>query len=200
TYAWVMPLLAALRIGAFIQLRLYQRVWRYASVEELVAVVVGVVASSVAAYGLVLLLLALGVGGAQALGFPRSVPVIDTFIMTALAGAWRFSLRLLQVPRRGARSHPGETALIVGGGSAALAVIRELRESDLALNPVGVLADDIESHQRLMGLRVIGAIRNLADVVQSEQAQVVILALPAADGRTLRRLVHEAESAGARCL
>lgn len=200
-YAWVIPLLAAIRVGAFIQLRLYQRVWRYASVEELVAVVVGVVVSSALAYGLVFVLFALGLAvGAQTLGFPRSVPVIDTLIMTTFAGAWRFSLRMLQVPRRGARARVGERALVVGGGSAALSVIRELREADLGFEPVGLLADDIPTNQRLMGLRVLGAIGDIAGAIQRERAQVVILALPTADGRTLRRLVHEAESAGARSM
>jgi FlaA1/EpsC-like NDP-sugar epimerase len=94
-----------------------------------------------------------------------------------------------------------ERALIVGDGSAALATIRELRANPgLALSPVGILADDLPVGQRLMGLPVLGRRTELQTVVQRDRVQVVLLALPSADGRTLRRLMRQAEAGGARCL
>jgi len=200
-FLWFVPLLAAVRLAAFIWLRLYQRAWRYASVDELVAVVLAVVGSSVVAYAaLFALVLTTPV---FALGFPRSVAITDTVLMIALAGAWRFALRISGIGRRGARASDKkfERALVVGDGAAALATIRELQANpSLGLAVSGILADDLPKNQRLMGLPVLGAREDLQAVIRRHDVRVVLLALPSVDGRTLRRLVRVAEGEGARCL
>jgi FlaA1/EpsC-like NDP-sugar epimerase len=200
-FIWAIPVLLTARLTAFLLFRLYQRVWLYASVDELVAVVMAVVGSSFVAYTAVYAVVL--TTPVSALGFPRSVAVIDTVVMVALAGAWRFGLRLTGVGRVGghARSVGTERALVVGDGSAALATIRELRANpSLALRPIGVLADDLPLGQRLMGLPVLGQRTDLSAVIQHNHVKVVLLALPSADGRTLRRLVRQAEAEGVRCL
>jgi FlaA1/EpsC-like NDP-sugar epimerase len=200
-FLWAIPLLLAARLISFVLFRLYQRVWRYASVEELVAVVLAVTASSLVAY-LVVYAVVLTTPGPVP-GFPRSVVILDTALMIGLAGAWRFALRLAAVGRAGQRgaSGPTDRALIVGDGSAALATIRELRANPmLALTAIGILADDLPVGQRLLGLPVLGGRTELQTVIQRDRIQVVLLALPSADGRTLRRLVRQAEAEGARCL
>jgi FlaA1/EpsC-like NDP-sugar epimerase len=200
-FLWVIPLLLVARLLTFVVFRLYQRVWRYASVEELVAVVLAVTISSVVAYVCVYVVVFTTPGPVP--GFPRSVVILDTALTIGLAGAWRFALRLAAVGRIGQRvgSGPTERALIVGDGSAALATIRELRANpSLALSPIGILADDLPTGQRLLGLPVLGLRTELQTVIRRNGIQVVLLALPSADGRTLRRLVRQAEAEGARCL
>ena len=198
-YAWAIPLLIAMRIGAFLAFRLYQRVWRYASIDELVAVLAAVVGSSVVAY--VLIYVGYVVRALPDVAFPRSVPVVDTVLLIAYAGSWRFAFRVLRFRRAGARHSVDDRALIVGSGTAAISVIRELRSDEgLGLEPIGVVADDIPLGQRLMGLRVLGRIDEVGRVAVAHGATVILLALPASPGRTLRRIVQEAEAIGARCL
>src|SRR2546425_6689531 len=95
-YIWLLPILIISRVAAFVFLRLYRRVWRYASVEGLFAIVCGVLASSIATYGSAFLFLM--TTGRNQLGFPRSVPVIETLLVIALAGGWRVSLPLAGNP------------------------------------------------------------------------------------------------------
>ena len=198
-YAWVLPVLVACRLSAFVLLRMYQRVWRYASVDELVAILAAVGLSSIAGYTFIYAIVFST--PASALGFPRSVAIMDTVLMIAFAGAWRFALRLGRVGRAGASTTRGQRALVVGGGAAAIAVLRELRaNSQLGLAPVGIVSDDLGEGQRLLGLPVLGPAADLARHIERSGAVAVLLALPSADGRTLRKLVHQAESAGARCL
>src|SRR5207247_6887189 len=86
-YVWLIPLLLAARIGAFLLLRLYQRVWRYASIDELVAVILAVSGSSLVAYSILYaIIFAAPSGLVAALGFPRSVAIPDTVLIVAL---WR---------------------------------------------------------------------------------------------------------------
>jgi FlaA1/EpsC-like NDP-sugar epimerase len=197
-FAWVIWPLIVVRIAAFLWLRLYQRAWRYASVDELVAVVAAVLGSSVIAYALVFAAV-WAVPGRDQLGFPRSVVVIDTFLIIALTGAWRFGLRIVGAGRAGASD--GKRALVVGGGNAASRVIRELRENrELGLYPIGILADELPRGQRVLGLVVFGPLVDLAGVVRAERVDVVLLALPEASGSMLRKLVKDAEALGVRCL
>jgi FlaA1/EpsC-like NDP-sugar epimerase len=200
-FLWAMPLLVVVRLATFVAFRLYQRVWRYASVDELLAVLLAVAVSSLLGYiAIYAVVLATPVA---VLGFPRSVVVIDTIFMIGLAGAWRFGLRFWGIGRSGSRARQDSTerALVVGDGAAALATIRELRSNPaLGLRAVGILAHDLPVGQRLMSLPVLGRRADLQRVVRDGDIKVVLLALPSADGRTLRRLVRDAEAVGARCL
>ena len=200
-YAWVIPLLMVARIVAFISLRLYQRVWHYASIDELLAVVAAVLMSSFVAYSVVIGVVAVD-PDFRSIGFPRSVAIIDSILALAFAGAWRFGLRVLGASRVGARGgRHAQRALIIGGGSAALATIRELRDHpELGLVAVGLLADDLSIGQRLLNVPVIGAVADLSSSAATQDATVALLALPSAEGRVLRRLVRESEAAGLRCL
>jgi FlaA1/EpsC-like NDP-sugar epimerase len=199
-YLWAVPVLVVARVGAFLLLRLYQRVWRYASVDELLAVLGAVLGSSAIAYAVIY------IGYLEAapttVSFPRSIPVIDSVLMIALAGAWRFAFRVVGVSRRGARTVAGlDRAIVVGSGTAALSVIRDLHANvELGMTPVGLVADDLPREQRLLGMPVLGKSDELAAIVKEHNVSVVLLALPSADGKALRRLVRAAESAGARCL
>src|SRR2546423_1435457 len=51
TFFWVAALLVVVRVATFLLLRLYQRAWRYASVEELLAIAAAVLGSTIVAYG-----------------------------------------------------------------------------------------------------------------------------------------------------
>src|SRR5207253_8846704 len=124
-YLWVVPALVVVRLGAFMLLRLYQRVWRYASVDELIAVLAAVAGSSTVAY-IAIYAVALS-SPFRTIGFPRSVAIIDTIFMVALAGAWRFALRAIGAGRAGAAVVPGgsESALVLRNGAPVLEVLRE---------------------------------------------------------------------------
>jgi FlaA1/EpsC-like NDP-sugar epimerase len=199
-FLWVIAVLLICRLGSFLALRLYSRVWQYASVGELVAVLAAVLGSSLVAYLIVFFVVAAKPAGA--LGFPRSVAIVDTVLMAAIAGAWRFGFRLLgtrRVTRHSDKSR--DRAVVVGGGSAALGVLREIEaNADLGFQPIGVIADDLSPGQRLMGVPVLGGLASLASNITHHRIAVVLLALPSADGRAIRRLVREAETTGARCL
>ena len=200
TFFWVAWLLVLVRVATFLAFRLYQRAWRYASIEELTSVSLAVVGSSAIAYGVVFLVTS--VRPDIPLAFPRSVPVIDTFLALTFTGSWRFALRIARVGRTGLKRTGGlERALVVGSGPAAIGVIREMRaNASFGMVPVGVAVDDLAKGQRFMGLEVLGSIAELAAIIERHSIAVCLLALPAADGRTLRRLVRVAEQAGTRCL
>lgn len=196
-FAWVLPLLLVVRVTAFVALGLYQRVWRYASVAELQAILVAVLGSSAISYGLVYLAGSLGIAPS---GFPRSIPVIESLVLVALIGGMRFSFLAFRLGRQGTGAG-GTRTLIVGAGSAGVAVARQVRNDPaLGLQLVGFVDDEEAKGHRLLGIPVLGPLEDLGSLIRQRGIGRVLFALPGADGPTLRRLVRVAEREGARSL
>lgn len=196
-YAWVLPLLMLVRIGAFISLGLYQRVWRYASVAELQAIVIAVAASSAIGYALVFAFAALD---QPTVAFPRSIPLIDSLLLIALIGGMRFSFLSLRLGRQGA-GKTGTRTLIVGAGAAGVSVARQVRgDAALKIQLVGFADDGEQKGHKLLGVPVLGRTDELQGLIREHGIGTVLFALPGADGPTLRRLVRIAEREGAKSL
>jgi FlaA1/EpsC-like NDP-sugar epimerase len=197
-FVWIAPLLVGIRAVTFVALGLYQRVWRYASVAELQALVVAVFVSSAIAYPIAY---AVGVFDQELQGLPRSIPVIDTLLTLALVGGMRFSFLVLRLGRRGGGASTAQRTLVVGAGAAGVSVAKQvLDESSLSLQIVGFVDEKESKGHRLLGLPVLGAINELQALIHSHGIGTVLFALPGADGATLRRLVRIAEREGARSL
>ncbi len=115
----VFTLLAlAVKLPVFFVFGLYNRLWRYASMDELNNIVAGVGTA-----GLLVAVLFLGAqasGLAVLAGFPRSVPILDAGLTLLFAGGVRFGVRLVehrQACRRAGNSRPrARRVLIVGAG------------------------------------------------------------------------------------
>ncbi|MGH2499516.1 MAG: SDR family NAD(P)-dependent oxidoreductase [Candidatus Limnocylindria bacterium] len=198
-YLWVIPLLLLVRSAAFITAGLYQRVWRYASVAELRAIVLAVTLSGLVAYGAILLA---GAAFPALAGFPRSIPIIDTLVLIAFIGGMRFSFLLIHLGRQGGGSAGGgPRTLVVGAGAAGVAVARQvLNDRAVQLRLVGFADDSETKGHRLLGIPVLGPVGELGALIREHGVGTVLFALPSADGPTLRRLVRVAEREGARSL
>lgn len=196
-FLWVLPVLIVARVAGLVAFGMYQRVWRYASVAELQAILLAVAVSSVVAYSVVFLV---GAIDAQRAGFPRSIPVVDSLIVLALIGGTRFSFLLFRLGRQGTGAG-GTRTLIVGAGAAGVGVARQVRnDATLGLQLVGFADDEETRGHRLLGIPVLGTVSDLESLIREHGIGRVLFALPGADGPTLRRLVRAAERQGARSL
>ncbi len=203
-YFWFVLPLIAIRVTANLGFRLYQRLWRYASVEEMQAIVLATSAGSVA-FGV--LLLALSFGGPEwpAYSFPRSIVVIEWLVSMALLGGTRFSLRAMNASRR-VSGRDFDTAtianlkrvIVVGAGDAGVAVVKEiLLRTQLAMEPLGFVDDDPEKRGKwIHGVQVLGGRTELKKLVRRLRADGVIVAMPSAPGGVIREIVQLCEEIG----
>ena len=107
---------------------------------------------------------------------------------------WHGGLRSLLLGRRGGTGIP---TLIVGAGSAARTVMRDLRSCpDYGLRPVGLLDDD-PGIRFVFGTPVLGTLADLCRVVREHQIQAIIIAIPSLPQAALSRLVRAAADTGA---
>ena len=78
--------------------------------------------------------------------------------------------------------------LIIGAGDAGALVVRELQKtSQINLLPVGFLDDDLAKQKHeISGVPVIGKISDLSEVLDNQNVDEVIIAIPSAPGKILR--------------
>jgi FlaA1/EpsC-like NDP-sugar epimerase len=177
---------------------MYRRYWRYASVQDLQAVVLAASAASIA--------LAVFVVTAQAAGiiewFSRSVLFIDWLLTILVIGGVRMSVRVIgeshDRAEKLATRRPPRRVLIAGAGEAGTLVARELQKNpQLAMTVAGFLDDDpAKRGKRISGALVAGQLRDLARVVRRLGVHEVIIAMPTAPGAMLRTLAEACRSAG----
>lgn len=210
---WFTLLGFVVRLPIFWRAGLYNRYWRYASVDEIAlivtAVVVATVANTTVFFGIHLLpscsppaaFLDFSSGLRAVcrpiLWLPRSVPFIDGLLTLVLVGGGHFSVRLAEHwGRRGGVG--GKRVLIIGAGDAGRMIAREIQNNPhLRLEPLGFIDDDATKHGvKIQGLVVFGGRDRLARVVQTHRVKQAIIAMPTAPGKTIRSFVKLCEEAG----
>jgi FlaA1/EpsC-like NDP-sugar epimerase len=98
---------------------------------------------------------------------------------------------------RSRKEVPGLTTLIVGAGSAARTLMRDLRNCpDYGLRPAGLLDDD-PGIMSVFGTPVLGGLADLRRVVRDHQIQAIIIAIPSLPPAELSLLVRAAADTGA---
>jgi FlaA1/EpsC-like NDP-sugar epimerase len=108
--------------------------------------------------------------------------------------SWHGGLRQWGRSRKG---DSGLATLIVGAGSAARTLMRDLRNSpDYGLRPVGLLDDD-PGILSVFGTPVLGSLADLRRVVRVHHIQAIIIAIPSLPPAELSLLVRAAADTGA---
>ncbi|MBA3884634.1 MAG: polysaccharide biosynthesis protein [Acidobacteria bacterium] len=194
------PFLAAALIvkpAIFLAMGMYSRVWRYASVQDLLAVLLAVSAASLAMTALV----AAGMVSRWIVEFSRSVIVIDWLLTLCATGGLRMAVRLAGERRLRPGAARGATlkrALVVGAGDAGTMVVREVRRNpQLGIEPVAYLDDDPSKlGKRIHGLPVIGKVESLPAAVEQYGIAEVIIAMPMATGEVVRAVTEACRTTG----
>jgi FlaA1/EpsC-like NDP-sugar epimerase len=168
---------------------LYRGIWRFASLPDLVriikAVAVGVLVSAALIFGLTRLQ-----------GVPRSVFLLDGLLLLGLLGGPRLVYRWLK-DQHLYKSNHGKRALVVGAGRAAEMLVRDMiHDEDGPYRPVVLVDDDPRRHGReLHGLPVRGPCSEIPALASQYGAELVLIAVPSAKPRELRRIVEICEEA-----
>ena len=186
TYWATMPLLVALRLGAFALFRQFRGWWRYVGMHDLAALV------SALSWSTLVFTAVLFVTG-RIEGFPRSIVLLDWGVGLVLFGGIRFGVRWLREGRM-ARNGTSESkrTLIIGAGDAAAQLIRQARlDPHCGIRPVG-LVDDNPSKLNiyLHGVPVLGTTRDLDHLVIEHRVELLVVAIAAATREEMRRIAE----------
>ena len=190
---FTLPLVLSVRLFLFYTKGLYRGMWRFVSVRDMIALLQTATIGSLFIVGLLFLF-------RQLAEYPRSVFIIDWFVIIVLIGGSRFAYRLYREGwfRNGNGSaHSGKNVLIVGAGRAGELILREiLGNYRLSYKPVGFVDDDRNKRNlAIHGFRVLGNTRDIRKIVAEHTVEEVFLAVPSASARAKRRIMHICKNA-----
>ena len=185
----LLPLIIFTRIAVFYLFRLYHRMWRYASINELVVVLTAVSVSS---------LLLFSLSYAMGIVLPRSIWVLSWLLNIILVGGSRLVLRVYYYWRTKFISQDRSKVIIVGAGDAGAMIARELiHRYQASKELVGFVDDDPSKRfQMLLGAKILGYRDDLAELVERHGVDEIIIAIPSAGGSVLREIVRLCKTLG----
>lgn len=193
-------LFAVIAATLFLPMGLYKGIWRYASMNDLIQITKAVTLA-VLIFALILFLLS------RAEFLPRSLPVINWFVLMALLGGPRFIYRLVKDRHfeltADAGGKPGIPVLLMGAGDEAETFIRAIRrQPGAAYRIVGVLDEKGRRVGRqIRDVPVLGTPDDLDTVmrritVRGERPQRLIVTKAGLDPAMMRKLLDLAEAHG----
>ncbi len=199
--AW--PFTVLIRVLVMSVFGMYQRLWKYSSVRDLMAVTAGITMSYAFDQALMI--------AWPAVALSRGALLISYLVAMALIGVSRFRVRLLaeisreyQSSGNGGsngnggsggnghlpRNHAGRVA-IVGAGSAGAMVAKELlAHPEMERTAVGFIDDDPTKRGGVLNsLPVLGTRSRLGEVIERYDVNEVIVAMPSAPGTVIREVM-----------
>jgi FlaA1/EpsC-like NDP-sugar epimerase len=209
-YAWrvLAPGATLLTIFTYYFFGLYRRLWRYASIGELYAVLEGVTVGSLFVVALSYIFIYPNVSIPS---IPRSVFFVAWLMNLVFTGGSRFYLRSAShfrdasdyAKRKRNIKKNGEVhkrALIVGAGDAGAIVVREFRNHPaLGVEPVGFIDDDIRKKGLyLLDVPVLGTREDIPSIVDDALVDEIIIAMPSAPGSVIRDIVEICKNTSAK--
>lgn len=171
---------------AFNWVKLYRRVWRYASIGELISLVKATTTSEIVFYAFHTTL------QIKYPGFvvPRSIYIMSWALITIGIGGSRLAWRIFRDSYFKIQPHHRRT-LIVGAGKAGALIAKELKHSqDSELYPVGFIDDDSAKwNLEVMGLPVLGGRERIPEAVEELNVQKIVIALPSASRGEIAKII-----------
>lgn len=130
-------------------------------------------------------------------GFPRSVLLISYFLVFLFSGGLRFSKRIYFSIFRG-NTIGRERTLIVGAGDAGEQILRNiLSSSETPYLPIGFVDDNqIKQNVSIHGVKVLGKISQIPQIIKNSQVSQLIIALPSASSKVIKDAVELARKSG----
>ena len=186
-----LPLDIVIAIAVLAFFKLYNRVWSYASIEELFDVFKAsvVIEAIYIAYKLIL-----------GIEMMRSYYPFNWFCLFLLLAGSRISVRILKrILHRFNRRGEKKRIMIIGGGSAGSLLINELK-SGLGNNvPVCVIDDNKAKKNKVIhGVPIVGSREDIAKNVDRYGIDEIIMALPSASPTDTRDILKLCQESGAK--
>ncbi|MGX2038853.1 polysaccharide biosynthesis protein [Methylocaldum sp. MU1018] len=185
-----LPLVIVVQAAIFHRLGLYRGIWRFASIPDLVRIAK---ASCLGIATVAVIIFSVN----RLEGVPRSVIPLYAVLSLLLLSTPRLIYRIWK--DRGAALATGRRALIVGAGKAGEMLVRDLlRASGTEFAPVAFADDDpVKKGSEIHGVRVKGRCEQIPRLVEKLDVETILIAVPSATDKEMRRIVEICEGTGA---
>ena len=191
----IMPFYTLIMLAVLAVLRLYQSVWRYASVPELIRVFcASVIGGITQVIGTLLFLQRM----------PISYYLIGWMLMFAVLAVSRFgyrAVRVIYVENR-KKGHKGKNVMIIGAGEAGKELLDEmLRSNQLHVQPKCFIDDDASKHGKYINdVPIVGGRNEIMTAAHKFEIDQIILAIPTLNAKERRDILTICKETGCELL
>lgn len=174
------------QIVCFIFSGLYKGIWRFSSSHDLVRVIKGVSLAIPVSFGVLFLF-------QQLYNFPRSIFIIQWFLLLVSVGGIRFAYRIYRdhFVLSQKNCHPQSNVLVLGAGYAGQQLLRDIKNDEQSrINIVGFIDDDYEKRGKIIhGKKVLGNILDIPHISNEKNIDEIIIAIPSASKEEMSKMV-----------
>src|SRR5438270_11947006 len=184
-----LPVLVVVRLAAFLVFGVYRGIWRYTSMDDLLAFAKAVAAGSIVSMIIVLFKF-------RFQGFSRAVFLIDALVMLLLLAGSRVAFRFFRHVLPSGSASNGRRVLIYGAGVAGELLLRELLNNrELSYAPVGFMDDDATKHGKLIhGFRVFGGNGLLPKIISDHRVEQILISTPRISAARIAEIFSECDA------
>ena len=180
-----LPIMVISYIVMLLSMHLYTRIWRYAGMREMVAVLIATTLGAGLFYtGMYVFDKSL----------PRSIYLISWILSTGVIGIGRMVLHYITMQYGGKQSTDADmvNTLIIGAGDAGATIAREIeRYHKRSRKVIGFIDDDESKFNRLMGgVRILGNRHDIPSIVKENKVKEIIIAMPSVTRNEIRNIME----------
>ena len=200
---WYILIVVISKLAMFWAFGLYRRIWKYASIKDMVAILEALLLASAIMVGIFYFLS----NPINIFGFTidfflpffsRSIFIIDFLLTLILIIVSRYSVRFFSELKFGNPKTRKKRVLIVGAGDAGEMIVREMiRQRNSEYQPVGFLDDDYSKiRNRIHGIKVLGPLSSMESHIKKFGIDEILIAMPSASGKLRKEVAIRAKEAG----
>lgn len=174
-----------IKVITFSYFKLYKSLWEYASIDEMVEIVIAALVGNVISIFYLLLANA---------NFPRSIYIMVPILDMVFIGGSRFFYRIFRRLKYGITSiGDSKRVLIIGAGAAGVMVLKELRNHEnLNSRPVAFIDDDHQKRGRSINrIPVVGSRNDIVQVCEKFEIDEIVIAMPSAKSEERKQILNE---------
>ena len=188
---YYLPFNLLLTIIIFYLFKLYHSIWRYAGIIEMQNVLSACIVSSIIQF--------FGFKFFQ-LPIPRSYYLLYCGVLFFLTLGSRFAYRFIRYLIRRSNNHSDmKRIMLIGGGNAANAILKEIRISEHIHNTVVkcIIDDAIEKQGTyIQGIKIVGTRKDIIDCANLYQINEIIIAMPSVSKKSISEIVDICKETG----
>ncbi|MBP1990299.1 polysaccharide biosynthesis protein [Paenibacillus eucommiae] len=176
--------------GSLLYFRMYNRIWQYASVGELVAIFKAVTLGGIASYGIAAIVMGTW------MPFLTAVTTLETMLL--LMGGSRFIWRLLRVKPSSKAEDTRRKILMIGAGDCGALITKEMLGPEFSDQKVIGFVDDDPKKQgmHVYGLPVLGDRSQIEAIVSKYAVDDIIIAIPSAPQHEIAEMITICKGTG----
>ena len=175
------------KILVFYFLNMYNVIWEYASIDELMKVALAAILANLLT-GVSLYF----INQTMPIGILVTILILDVILI----GGIRFLFRISNRFRNSINNNGFKKVILVGAGASGAMILKEIRNNkDLKLKPVAFIDDNPEKLGNIInGIQVVGNRNNIVSVVDEYNIDEIIITMPSAKLKDRKEILHQCKN------